>query len=254
VPVDYDPDTDIGGAQHRFPVTNQSAIVQARSADQIVRQRAFATILASYWKPAYKYIRLKWQTGNEDAKDLTQGFFANAFEKNHFAAYDPAKASFQTYLRTCLDGFVANERKAGQRLKRGGDHEHFQLDFVSAGKEFEAQLWPCHVLPEDVFQREWVRSIFTLSVEGLRRRCEESGKLIQFQLFERYDLADDGAANLSYASLGQEFGLEPTTVNNYLAAARRDFRRIVLEKLREITATEEEFRNEARSLLGVELK
>jgi hypothetical protein len=44
------------------------------------------------------------------------------------------------------------------------------------------------------------------------------------------------------------------TVNNYLAAARRDFRRIVIEKLREITATEEEFRNEARSLLGVEVK
>jgi hypothetical protein len=54
--------------------------------------------------------------------------------------------------------------------------------------------------------------------------------------------------------LAQEFGLDPSVVNNYLAAARRNFRRIILEKLREITATEEEFRNEARSLLGVELK
>ncbi len=131
-----DPDTDIGGAQHRFPVTNQSAIVLARSADQVVRQRAFETILASYWKPVYKYVRLKWQVNNEDAKDLTQGFFANAFEKNHFANYDAAKASFQTFLRTCLDGFVANERKAGTRIKRGGDVEHFQLDFVTAEDEF----------------------------------------------------------------------------------------------------------------------
>jgi hypothetical protein len=54
--------------------------------------------------------------------------------------------------------------------------------------------------------------------------------------------------------LAQEFGLDQTTVTNYLAAARRDFRRLVLEKVREITATEEEFRNEARSLLGVEVK
>ncbi len=61
-------------------------------------------------------------------------------------------------------------------------------------------------------------------------------------------------ANVSYASLAKEFGLEPATVNNYLAAARRDFRRIVLEKLREITATDEEFRTEARSLLGVDVK
>ena len=252
--MNYDPDTDIGGAQHRFPVTNQSAIVRARSADQIVRQRAFDTILASYWKPVYKYIRLKWQAGNEDAKDLTQGFFANAFEKNHFAGYDPAKASFQTYLRTCLDGFVANERKAGRRLKRGGDSEHFQFDFVSAEDEFALHAASAALTPEDYFQREWVRGMFTLSVETLRQRYEAAGKEIQFKLFERYDLADDCAESRSYASLGEEFGLAPATVNNYLAAARRDFRRVVLEKLREITATEEEFRKEARSLLGVEVK
>ncbi|HEX6285565.1 MAG TPA: hypothetical protein VFZ71_11855, partial [Pyrinomonadaceae bacterium] len=104
-------------------MTNQSAIVLARSADDDVRQRALETIFASYWKPVYKYVRLKFRAGNEDAKDLTQGFFANAFEKNHFANYDAGKASFQTFLRTCLDGFVANERKAGMRIKRGGGIE-----------------------------------------------------------------------------------------------------------------------------------
>jgi len=40
-------------------------------------------------------------------------------------------------------------------------------------------------------------------------------------------------------------------VTNFLAFARREFRRIVLEKLREITANDREFREEARSLLGV---
>jgi hypothetical protein len=107
--------------------------------------------------------------------------------------------------------------------------------------------------PEDYFHREWVRWMFTLAVGTLRARCEESGRSVHFQLFERYDLSDDNR-DISYSSLGQEFGLDATTVNNYLAATRRDFRRIVIEKLREITATEEEFRNEARSLLGVEVK
>jgi DNA-directed RNA polymerase specialized sigma24 family protein len=248
--MNFDPDTDIGGAQHRFPVTNQSAIVRARSSDRAVRQRAFDTILTSYWKPVYKYIRLKWQANNEDAKDLTQAFFANAFEKNHFANYDAAKASFQTFLRTCLDGFIANERKAGKRLKRGGDWEHLQLDFVSAEDEFALRV--SDLAPEDYFHREWVRWMFTLSVEALRKQCEENGRTIHYRLFERYDLSDD--ATLSYATLGRDFGLDAITVNNYLAAARRDFRRIVIDKLREITATEEEFRNEARSLLGVEVK
>ena len=226
----------------------------ARSADDDVRQRAFETILASYWKPVYKYVRLKFRAGNEDAKDLTQGFFANAFEKNHFANYDAGKASFQTFLRTCLDGFVANERKAGMRIKRGGGIEHFQLDFVTAESEFGLYTAASHLDPEDYFHREWVRGMFALSLEALRQHYEDKGKEIYYALFERYDLADDGAASVSYASLAEEFGLSPQTVTNYLAAARRDFRRIVLEKLREITATEEEFQNEARSLLGVDVK
>lgn len=249
-----DPDTDIGGAQQRFPVTNQSAIAAARSEDQVVRQRAFDTILTSYWKPAYKYVRLKWQANNEDAKDLTQGFFANAFEKNHFANYDARKASFQTFLRTCLDGFVANERKAGTRLKRGGDTNHFQLDFLSAEDEIAMHATSTDLSPEDYFHREWVRWMFTMSVEALRERCEASGRMVHFQLFEAYDLRDDEDSPVSYASLGKTFELEPATVNNYLAATRRDFRRIVLDKLREITATDEEFGTEARSLLGVDVK
>ncbi len=225
-----DPDTDIGGPLHKFPVTNHSAIIGARSDDQLIRRRAFDTILASYWKPVYKYIRLKWQADNEDAKDLTQGFFANAFEKNHFASYDAAKASFQTFLRTCLDGFVANERKAGRRLKRGGDMDHYQLDFAAAEDEL-AMHASTALSPEDYFHREWVRWMFTMSVDALRRRYEESGRSVQFRIFERYDLSDDEA---SYASLGKEFRLQATTVTHYLAAARRDFRRIVQEKLREV--------------------
>src|SRR5215510_2642634 len=225
-----DPDTDIGGPLHKFPVTNHSAIVNARSDDEIIRLRAFDTILNSYWKPVYKYVRLKWQASNEDAKDLTQGFFANAFEKNHFASYDAAKASFQTFLRTCLDGFVANERKAGQRLKRGGDMDHYQLDFAAAEVELAAHTSTSTLTPEEYFHREWVRSMFTIAVEAFRVRCVESDRMVHFQLFERYDLNDD---DLSYAALAKEFGLEPTTVNNYLAAARRDFRRVVLEKFRE---------------------
>ncbi len=245
-----DPDTDIGGPLHRFPVTNHSAIIRARSDDQLVRRRAFETILASYWKPAYKYIRLKWQAGNEDAKDLTQGFFATAFEKNYFATYDAGKASFQTFLRTCLDAFVANERKAGQRLKRGGHMDHYQLDFLTA--EHELASHSSDLSPEDYFQREWIRGMFAMSVEALRRRCDETDRSVHFQLFERYDLSDD--ANVSYASLAKEFNLEPATVNNYLAAVRREFRRVVIDKLREITVSDEEFRTEARSLLGVDVK
>jgi hypothetical protein len=73
--------------------------------------------------------------------------------------------------------------------------------------------------------------MITMAVEVFRKRCVESDRMVHFQLFERYDLNDD---DVSYASLAKEFELDVTTVNNYLAAARREFRRIVLEKMRDV--------------------
>jgi DNA-directed RNA polymerase specialized sigma24 family protein len=249
-----DRDTDIGGGNHRFPQTHQSAIVAARSSDREVRERAFASIVAGYWKPAYKYIRIKWQASNEDAKDLTQGFFALAIEKDYFAAYDPGLASFQTFLRACLDRFIANQRKSEQRFKRGGGADHLLLDFTEAENELSLQGFVSEVTPEDYFHREWVRGLFAAAIETLRRHYAEKGTSIRFRLFELYDLREDEDAAVSYSSLANEFGLNVIEVTNYLAAARRQFRKIVLAKLRELTATDEEFRQEARVLLGVEIK
>jgi RNA polymerase sigma factor (sigma-70 family) len=252
----FDPDTDIGGPLRNFPETNRSAIVEARSEEPQVRQRAFDAILDGYWKPVYKYIRIKWNAGNEDAKDLTQGFFGNAFERNYFADYDPAKASFQTFLRTCVDGFVANQRKSELRLKRGGGREHVSLDSLDfRGADDELALHPpaSNVTPEQYFEREWIRNLFLHAVERLRERCAETNNHIRFQLFERYDL-EDSSEKVSYATLATEFGLTTSTVTNQLAAARRDFRKLLLDELRQTTATEAEFQMQARDLLGVDVK
>jgi len=250
-------DTDIGGPRNRFPETHYSAILAARSEDGEVRQRAFETIVESYWKPAYKYIRIKWQASNEDAKDLTQGFFTTAIEKRYFDSYDPAIASFQTFIRTCLDRYVTNQRKSDQRLKRGGGIEHLSLDFGEAENELFQQHGVSELTPEDFFHREWVRSLFSLAIENLRRHYVEKGSEVYFRLFELYDLREDTQDDenkLSYASLADRFGLTSMDVTNYLAAARRQFRKLVLERLRELTANEAEYRREARELLGVEIK
>jgi hypothetical protein len=96
-----------------------------------------------------------------------------------------------------------------------------------------------------------VRSLFALSIEKLREECLLRGKDLPYRLFERYELDRDGDEKLSYERLAEEFHIPVTQVTNFLAFARREFRRIVLEKLREITANDREFREEARSLLGV---
>jgi len=115
-----DADTKIGGPRHAFPPTRHSILLATKSDDAAVREQAFDVLIAVYWKPVYKYIRLKWAASNEDAKDLTQEFFTAAFEKAFFDPYDPKKSRFRTFLRTCVDRLVANDRKASGRIKRGG--------------------------------------------------------------------------------------------------------------------------------------
>jgi hypothetical protein len=71
-------------------------------------------------------------------------------------------------------------------------------------------------------------------------------------VFESYDLAES-ESRPTYAALAAQFNTTTDRITNYLAAARRDFRKAVLNRLRELTANEREFRAEARAILGVEL-
>lgn len=223
-----------------FPTTRRSIVLALGSDDGEERTRAFDTLVAIYWKPLYKFARVAWRRTREDAQDLTQSFFARAFERESLSTYDPSKASFRTFLRLQFERFISNEAKAAQRLKRGGGT--LQLDFESA----EAELARRTVVrtPEELFQHEWIRSVFELAVERLRQ-CAPP---LDFALFETYDLAGDRGA--SYRQLAERHGVTETTITNRLSAARRKFRAIVLDAVREATATEQEFCREAAAILG----
>jgi RNA polymerase sigma factor (sigma-70 family) len=235
-----------------FPLTRLSVLAAARSQDHAERLRALDALFVAYWKPVYKYIRLKFSQSPQDAQDLTQGFFAELLERGLLSRFDPAKSRLRTYLRLCVDSFALNQMKAALRQKRGGEIAHVALDFSVAEDELRAQaINPASIAsPESLehfFEKEWIRSLFSSAVEELRGVCEAREKQKAFQLFEAYDLSE---ANVSYAELAASFSLPLTEVNNQLAWARREFRRIALERLRALCDGEEEFAREAKTLFG----
>lgn len=235
-----DPDTRIGGAAARFPDTRRTAVLRAGCEDEAVRRVAHQHILEAYWKPVYKYIRWKWRESNDAAKDLTQGFFTRALARDSFADWDPVQASFRTFLRLCVDRFVANEREfAGRRKRNAAGTE--SVDEASAADPFDC---------DEYLHREWIRQVFALAVASLQDKYRARRREAAFRAFEMYDLAQD--ARPSYMEIAAVLNVPSTQVTNYLAAARRDLRRIVLDKLRELTATDREFRSEARAMLGIE--
>jgi DNA-directed RNA polymerase specialized sigma24 family protein len=233
-----------------FPTTHRSVIEAVRSGDATVRRTAFGDLAAGYWRPSYHYLRLHWRLAPEEAEDVVQGFFAVAFEKGYIERYDPAKAKFRTFLRTCLDRFVLNTQKAARAEKRGGAAERLSLDFPGAEREL-AELASSDLRDLDHFFRdEMIRALFGRAVDELRGVCEESGKTAVFRVFECHDLAP--APDVSYANVARALNLTVPQVTNYLHAARRRFREIALGHLRGLCGTDEEFRQEARELFGVE--
>jgi RNA polymerase sigma-70 factor (ECF subfamily) len=232
-----------------FPATRLSIVEDVRSGDPARRRAAFDRVATAYWRPVYAYLRLRWRATPPDAEDLTQGFFTRALEKGFFDAYDPSRGRLRTFLRTCVDAFVANERQAATRLKRGGGVRTIAVDFAAAERALPAAEEGRD--PDAVFHREWVRGVCAEALDAMRARCRETGREQALALFERCDLSDLADEDRPrYAELAADFGLPPTQVTNLLNAARREFRRALEDTLRRRTATVAEFEEEARSLLG----
>jgi len=241
-------DESIGGGD-RFPSTRWSVIERVRSSDEAELSRAMETICGAYWKAVYKYVRLRWNRTTEDAHDLTQGFFAEMLERELLNRFDANRSRLRTYLRLCVDSFVMNEDKAERRLKRGGEALHLALDFEGAEEELgtiNASAIASEESLDEFFEKEWIRNLFALAVEELRQHAVEKGKERAFRFFEAYDLEGD----ISYQSLAEENGVAVSNVTNGLAWARREFRRLALERMREVCGSEEEFHREMKAVFG----
>jgi RNA polymerase sigma factor (sigma-70 family) len=234
-------------SQGIFPPTRWSAVVAARSAESGERRLGLSRIAEAYWRPVYKLLRVRWRKSHEDARELTQELFARIVEDDLLAGYDPAKARLRTYLRTCLDALVMNDERDRNRLKRGGEREIVSLECELTEQELAA----APVDPDALFEAEWARSVFAAALARLREECAGRGRSHVFEVFLRYDVRD-ADPRPSYADIAAALGLKVTDVTNHLALARREMRRITLATLRDMTVSEDEFRREARSLLGIE--
>ena len=234
-----------------FPATHLSILERLRGGDPQVRHAAFGDLAEGYWRPSYHYLRLQWRLAPEAAEDAVQAFFTVAFEKGYLEKYDPSKARFRTFLRVCLDRFVQNLQKAEQAARRGGLAERLSLDFPGAERELAERAIADLGDPDRFFRDETIRALFGRALESLRRACDAEGKPQVFRVFERHDVRPDDQT--SYSTVARDLNLTVAQVTNYLHAARRRFRELILTHLRDLVADDHEFRAEARDLLGLEI-
>ena len=182
-----------------FPPTHLSVIERVRSRDADVRRLAFGDLAGGYWRAAYHYLRLQWHLSAEDAEDAVQAFFTTAFEKQYLEKFDPAKARFRTFLRTCLDRFAQNTLKAERAAKRGGGVQLLSLDFAGAERELP-RLPPVIGDAERFFHDETIRALFTRAVDRMRRDFAAANRQVVIDVFERHDLSPGPATRWANSS------------------------------------------------------
>ena len=236
-----DLDTRIGGPAGEFPTTRPSVLAPSAGG----RDPDLERLVGLYWKPVYGFIRRTGARSNEDAKDLTQEFFARVVLEGALAErYTPDKGTFRAYLKTSVRNFLRNEHRDATRLKRGGDRPPaaFEVGDVRLLDLLpDAQALP----PDQLFDAEWRSAVLAKAVELLRERLPAT----VFDVFRRYDLEGDGA-EASYESIGRELRISADTVKNHLTRAREEFRDAVRAVVCATVADPKDLTAELRDLFG----
>lgn len=218
--------------------------------DPVAKARAMDSLVRAYHRPVYMHLRLRHREPEERARDLVQEFFSRALASDSFADFDPERGRFRNYLKVLVDRFAVKARVAERRKKRGGGAQLVSLDLDPIEADVRQLESTTNADSFDsVFDREWLRSVITLTVNALEEHCRSSGREDRFRVFEKVALADEDERP-SYADVATSLGIKPTDVTNYLHYARKKFRSLLEQTLRELTASERELREELTYFLG----
>ena len=241
--------TDIGGAQEAFLTTHWSLVEDVESDSDDDKNRALVGILLErYWKPVYCYLRCKGY-GNEQAKDLTQGFFHEVvLGRNLIQRADRSKGRFRTYLLKALHNYVATVHAAQTAQKRVPAGKLLPLDMVDPpGFSRITQQFT----PEESFDYAWVSALLERVLEAVETTCYEDGKSVHWHIFREKILAPilEGADSVSLADLCHKYGIEsPRVASNMIVTVKRRFRSTLREYLRSTVLSDGDIADESEQI------
>jgi DNA-directed RNA polymerase specialized sigma24 family protein len=240
-------DTDMGGSGQAFPSTHWSFL------DRILRggegeEALIDALLKRYWKPVYCYLRRKGHP-NEQAKDLTQGFFHEIVLNRHLLQRaDPSKGRFRALLRHALDQYVLDERTREQTRKRSPRGRLISLD----GLDFSALPRTISSLtPEDCYNYAWLCHLLEQILAEVEADCRRDGLDLHWTIFRErivQPIRGDGVSP-SVKELCDKYGIDDEKkASNMLVTVKRRFQVALRRHVRNTVASEEDVEDEVQEL------
>ncbi len=239
-PVDESP-----AATGWFKTTHWSVVLDAGGVDPVQSGAALATLCQTYWYPLYTYVR-RLGHGAEDAKDLTQEFFARLLEKQWLAQVDASRGRFRSFLLAALKHFLTNEWRRMQTAKRGGGQRLLSLD--DTAEAMYAHEPASDLTPEKLYERRWALRLFERALDRLARDYQTTGRQDVYEALKGFLSAE--AKDGEYAEVGERLGMSSGAVAAAVHRLRQRYRELVRDEIAQTVTDGTGLEEEMRSLLA----
>ncbi|KAF0246443.1 MAG: hypothetical protein FD180_707 [Planctomycetota bacterium] len=228
----------------QFPSSSWTLITGAADREAPRFRESWERLARLYWNPVYACIRARTGRAPEEARDLTQEFFLELFEKDTLARFDASRARFRTFVKAVLDNFLSNELRARKAAKRGGGRAPLSLDADPALEERIAAAGGSP--PGALLDAEWTRATLSRSLAAVESSLSKEGRPERYAAYRRCVLE---AAPQREASAS--LGLTEAQVTNFIGEVRRRLREVLLAELMETVTCREEAEAELKELFGI---
>lgn len=237
-------ETSIGGQARAFPETLWTVVLRAQDSSSPECRDALNELIKAYWKPVYYFLRHRGYS-REQAKDVTQEFFAKFLEKGYVRQFDRSKGRFKTFLLVALKHFVTKQWDKENAQKRGGASKFFQGDFDEAERQVTLQLRQPPD-PERAFTRQWAVSLLQRAMGKLQAEFQAQGKEIYLQVLSAHLGASPEEG--SYRSIAQKLSISESDVRNFLHRIRIRLRQLISQEIREYVLDDADVEAEMQEL------
>jgi RNA polymerase sigma factor (sigma-70 family) len=228
-----------------FTTTHWTVVLEAQGESPAAEQ-ALEKLCRTYWWPVYSFIR-RQGAGPEEAKDLTQDFFALLLERRDLQAVRREKGRLRSFFLASAKHFLAKAHRHAVAAKRGEGKPPVSLDELLVDRR--ADLEPPDALsPDRIFERRWALTVLEQALTRLEKEYLAVGK---WRLFgELKKLLTDEPGQRSQAEIAQELGMTENAVNQAFYRLRQRYREVLHEEVAHTVITPDETEDELRHLIG----
>ncbi|RBP47340.1 RNA polymerase sigma-70 factor (ECF subfamily) [Roseimicrobium gellanilyticum] len=220
---------------HHFAETRWT-LVQRAQGHTAEATAALSELCEAYYTPVHRFV-CGWCNNADEARDLTQEFFARLLAKPQIGGAAPEHGKFRSFLLGAVKHFLCDMRDHGKRLKRGGGVEHVTLDAPQGSNSdalHPAGIEDASTPPPDVeFDRQWALHVLERALESLEKAFAEDGKAPHFQALKPWlissKVSDEEAAAAS--TFGLQDGALRVAVHRLRQRFREQLRREIAQTL-----------------------